>query len=84
MLHTSFEETLARPLVFSPGPTCDSEPHDKGRDKPPRGEKNKPEKKKPRTQPDSRPSREGGVSPPVGTDRLERPAFPPIDSEPAK
>jgi hypothetical protein len=79
MLHTSFEEPLAIPLVFSPGPTCDSEPRDKGRDKPRRGEKDKPRK-----QPDTRPSREGGVSPPVGTDRLERPAFPPIDSESAK
>lgn len=77
MLHTSFEELLVIPLVFSPGPTCDSEPPDEGDDQPPLGGKIKP-----RTQPDSLASREGGVSPPVGTDRLERPAFPPIDSEP--
>ena len=76
MLHTSTEELSIFPRVFSPDPTCGSEPPDKASDQPPRGGKVKPQ-----TQPDSPASRENGIKPPMGTDALERPALIPIDSE---
>jgi len=76
MLHSFTQELPVLPRVFLPDQPCGSEQPDEESDLPPsRGTT------KPKTQPDSTAKRKREIKPPMGTDRLERPAFIPIDSE---
>lgn len=75
MLHPSAEKLSALPLIFSPGPTCDSRPPEEEDDEPAREEKIEPRK------PPEKPAGEKGLTRQrKGTSKLERPAFIPIDS----